>query len=206
MNPSPSQGRRVLPVGSGPLWLLTLTALLLPGEDLGFPMRGGFGWAGTLPDALLGAAGFYMFQGNRWGVYVDAKIPHDSLKRSANFQGNLTIAQVESEFPANRRIPIFVVEEWRLFNVGFVRPLTEETAIVLGGGVAHFSAVQEYSDEGEMPLTRSGFYFVEDELRSGWEPNLLVSAMFRVGTSIAFNAGFEWAPKSFTFALLYTFQ
>jgi hypothetical protein len=178
-------------------------AQLLPPEDLEFSMRGGLGWAGTVPDALLGAAFFYMLPGRRIGLYADAKIPHDSAKRSPLFQDDLTIAEVLEEFPIERRLPAGRQDEWQIFHLGLVRPISEVAALVVGGGIAHRAVIQEYGDDGDPPLTPSGYYFVEDEAVSGWEGTLTVAAIFAGGESIAFSAGFELAPRSFSLGVFY---
>ncbi len=194
---------------------LVLTAALLPlpagaqlraSEDLEFGIRGGIGWAGSLPESLLGASAFFMFPGGRWGLYLDAKIPHDSLKRGSEYEDDLSVEQVEAEFPPERRIALLSLKEWRIFNVAFVRPFTRSSALVIGGGLAQLSSIQGYGDEGEDPINPTGYFYVQDDRESGWEPTGIAAAMFEVNDSFALLAGFDLAPRTFTFAAYYLFR
>jgi hypothetical protein len=41
-----------------------------------------------------------------------------------------------------------------------VRPLTQTSPLVIGVGLAEFSSIRGFGDEGEEPLNPSGYYFV----------------------------------------------
>jgi len=166
-----------------------------------FGVQTGLGWAASMPDAMLGAGGFYMFGDRRWGLYADVKIPHDSDRRSPDFQGNLSLAQVQ-EFEEQARIEVRSSEEWRLLNLAVIRALSPQSTLFAGGGLARKSVIREFGDNTETPLTRTGFYFVEDENLSGWHPNFTFGMILRGGERVIFLSGFESATASFSLGIL----
>jgi len=179
----------------------------LVGSDWEFSLGTGFGWAAAFPDAMLGAGVFHIFEGTKWGILAEAKIPHDSNKRSPDYQGDLTLEAVFADFPEEKRIEIPPAqEEWRLLNVALIRALTPESALYLGGGFAQKSVVREFGDNSEAPLTRSGFYFVEDGEETGWHPNVIGGVLLRGGDHIAFTAGFESAPLVLSLGIYYVIR
>jgi len=173
-----------------------------PSDDLPFQMGTGVGWAFTLPGAFLGIGGFHIFEDTAWGVHAEAKMTHDSDKRRRNFQEDLTVAFLELNYPEIRRDLIGERDEWLILNASIVRTITPELALMAGGGIARRSIMREYVDhlaqgEGMGELSDTGFYFVEDERNSGWEPNATVGALMRSSEHLAFTAGFEAASRSF---------
>lgn len=176
-------------------------------EDWEFAMGSGFGWAAVLPDAMLGVGGFHVFGGTRWGLIGSVTIPHDSNKRTPDFQDNLTIETVENDFPEEKRILIGSdQEEWRILNLGVLRAITPEAALYVGGGAAQKSVLREFGDNTDPPLTRSGFYYVQVEDESGWEPNVSFGVLMRGGERIAFSVGFESAPQILSAGVYFVFR
>jgi hypothetical protein len=176
-------------------------------DEWEFTFRSGFGWAGALPDAMLGVGGFHMFGASKWGVLGSVMIPHDSDKRSPDYQDDLTIAGILQDFPEEKRIEVPPArEEWRLLNLAAVRAITPESAFFLGAGFAQKAVVREFGDSSEDPLTRSGFYYVQDEDLTGWHPNFVGGILLRGGSRIAFLAGFESAPAILSLGAFYVFR
>ncbi len=190
-------------------WVLALTGAPLGASaqaqidmQAPFGMQTAVGWAASIPDAILGAGAFHMFGAGRWGLFAEAKIPHDSKRRSPDFRGDLTLARVLEEFEPEARIPVRRYEEWRVLNLSLVRSVSTQSALFLGGGLARKSELREFGDNTDPPLTRTGFYFVEDEDASGWHPNLVVGALLRGGERIGFSTGFELATQAITLGIL----
>jgi len=223
----PGLPRRALPFGhvgrphAGPLirsaapfasLVFLLAALLsLPGAAAGqsgvdldapFGLRTALGWAGSLPDAILGAGGLQMMGDGRWGWFAEVKIPHDSKRRNPDFRSDLTVARVLEEFEPNARIAVGRYEEWRLLNLSLVRALSSESAVYVGGGIARKSLLQEFGDNTDPPLTRTGFYFVEDTDESGWHPNFVAGVILRGGERVGFSTGFETITRTITLGIL----
>lgn len=138
----------------------------------------------------------------RWGWFAEVKIPHDSKRRSPDFQGDLTLARVLDEFEPNARIPVGRYQEWHILNLALVRALSAESAIYLGGGMARKSVLQEFGDNSDPPLSRTGFYFVEDADESGWDPNLVAGVILRGGERVGFATGFETITQTITLGIL----
>jgi hypothetical protein len=115
----------------------------------------------------------------------------------------LTITELETDLSPERRFATLTNEEWRVFNLSLVRPITTEAPLLIGGGIAHHATIREYRDLGKPEHLRGGTYFLEDEAASGWRPTALVGLLFRGGESVVFAAGFDWAPRSLTLGILY---
>ncbi len=160
------------------------------------PLRSGVGWAMVMPEAFLGVGAFHVFGASGWGVYADGKRTYGSRKNDDSYFSGETVASVEAQFPLERREEVDTSDEWIFVTAGLVRTLSPTLAIVLGGGVARQSVIQEYLDRTEARITSSGFYFVENEAASGWKGNGAVHAIIRVGPNMALSTGLETAAQS----------
>jgi len=167
-------------------------------------MKMGAGWSGVVPEAVLGAGFFHFVGSSRIGVYGHAMMPHDSRVRDPYFESDLTVAEVEA-LPSDQRIPISVREEFRVLGGGVMWAVSRESALGAGGGMVRRVVLREYGDDSDAPRNPSGFFWVEDEEETGWEPNWNLMALFRGGQNIAFTAGFDYQPRSITLGLYLLF-
>ena len=85
--------------------------------------------------------------------------------------------------------------------------VTPHFALLAGGGMARKLVIREYLDPSDSTeLSDRGIYFVDHGAESGWEPNAVFTALIRGGSSVAFSAGFELAPRSISMGIFYVFR
>jgi hypothetical protein len=154
----------------------------------------GFGYAGNLPRALLGASAHVLLpRMGGIGLYGEFKITHES-RRGEGFLPDVTVEQAETEFGDD-----FVreLEHWYVANLAVLRPITRELALYIGTGYARRTLYREYFDvSGERGSF--GHYRVEDPADSGSRIDLIGGGFFRAGRRVAFHFGAELAPPGFT--------
>ena len=166
------------------------------GDAPAFSMRTGVGWAFVVPDALLGAGAFHVLGETPWGLYADAKATHYSRRNDRDYQRDLTVALVESQFPPRRRREAGTRDEWVFLNLGVMRAISPDFGVIVGGGAARRTVIQEYADPTDDRLTDRGFYFVDDLEASGWSGNVVIIALLRTSEPVGFAVGFESSPVS----------
>lgn len=155
----------------------------------------GVGYAANAPHMLLGAAAWGIiprFHG--FGLYVDVKTAVGSARDYDNFDATLTAEEANERFDHEQ----FDQEDYRRgFNVGILRPLTDELMVYAGGGYGHRTRYQEFWDPSFQQGTL-GYYWVEDPDRSGGYFNVLAGGFFRIGSRIQLQFGAESEPAGFT--------
>lgn len=169
-------------------------------------IRTAIGYAGVLPDAMLGAGALHRFEGTRWGGFADVKTTSGSVTSDRDYcpagarppvVEACTIAAVEARW---NDIPLRDVDEYLLVNAGVLRVLTEELALLVGVGLARPRLIREYAENinrelGEEPrVSEFGVYFAPLEEDPAWTPQLAVGALFRAGPRFLIRIGYETAP------------
>lgn len=130
-----------------------------------------------------------------WGLYLDAKKSTGTPEGEDSFDPSRTATDVARNTPDDQ---LFVEESaWRSLNGAVVRAVGSEFAVYAGGGVTEESAYDEYRD-WDQRATADAFYWVEDEVSGGTEPNVLGGVFFRATRNLIFQAGGELNPPGFT--------
>jgi hypothetical protein len=172
--------------------------------------RTGVGWVGAVPEALLGFGAFHFFGQSNWGLYSDVKLTHDARSRDPDFNSSLTVARVEAEFDPELMVPIHDWEDYVLLNLGLMRAISPDFALVVAGGAGRHRNIREYAEffwvEGESEPQISGLVFVEDEANTAWKGNLAVNGLMRVGEQVLLSTGFELVPRSISLGLFVVFR
>ena len=199
---------------TGSILLSMLTALLLlapdvlqaqvtADRDLHLGMRTGVGYAGSMPDILLGASVFHLFSDGGFGAVVDFKMGHETLKGDPSYMDEWTTEWVLENRPND--VPLRSGaerstrhDEWMVVNLGVMRPLTGDFAVILGAGAANRSAIDEF-DTTEVGVTPTQWYYVSNEGASGWELNLHGSAVIRAGRNVLLRFGYDRGPRMISF-------
>lgn len=189
----------VLLAGAG-----SIAAQVAPTFERG--IRTAIGYTGVLPDALLGAGALHRLEGTPWGGFAEVKTTSGSVTGDRDYcpagarppvVEACTIAAVEARW---NDIPLRDVDEYLLVNAGVLRVLTEELALLVGGGLARPRRIREYAENinrelGEEPrVSEFGVYFAPEDENPGWTPQLVVGALFRAGPRFLLRVGYETAP------------
>jgi len=187
---------------------LALGLCLAPAPgDAQIRTRSAFGWVGAVPEALLGVGGFHYFGDSPWGLYGDVKLAHDSRSRDPDFDSRLTAAELERDELMHRIHPF---EDLFMANLGVIRDISPDFAIVVAGGTARRRTIVEYAEftyiEEDPDPHIARILFVEDTDETGWEPNFAVNGMMRVGEQVVMSAGFEFAPRALSLGLFVVFR
>jgi hypothetical protein len=150
------------------------------------------GFVANAPNQLLGAGvilGVPALRG--WGLYLDAKFPHDDPARDVVLPFTPSEAEDLGDEFFNER------SAWTSVNAAAVLGLTRELAAYLGAGYSRRTNYLQYVDptagRGEL-----GRYWVEDFDQPETHVNVLGGAFFRMGRRLVFQIGAQAAPAGFT--------
>lgn len=173
-------------------------------RTFGDGLRGGVGYTAVMPDAMLGVGGFYMPQGRRWGLFVDAKRTGSSVTGRSDYcppparPPNLescTAAAVGEEW---NDVLVKTLEEHSIVNAGGVIPLTDEFAILLGVGVARSREIHEFAEmvgvDEDWRVSDNGSYFAPVDVDARQRIQGVAGMLFRAGDRLAVRFGYETAP------------
>jgi hypothetical protein len=163
----------------------------------------GVGYMGNAPHALIGAMAYVITPAlGGFGVFADGRFTHRNFEADALFEPGITAAQAEGVYGDQY---VQTVESWRAGHVGVVRPLTPDFGLYAGLGYARGSMYREYYDE-TVVRGNNGSYRARDEAESGGKLSLTGGALFRFGSSLAFQFGLDSAPRGFTAGASLLFQ
>lgn len=154
---------------------------------VGAPITG-VGYTPVLPEAFLGAGFLRFFSAGTWGVFGDWKMVPTSLRDHEDFYK--PPPEVTTLDPV-----IQTTDEWLAFNVGVMRALSEDMAIMLGLGMAERVRIHEHLIMSNSAETEEGIYYTKNHKYSGWMVNPMVGLLFRGGRSVAFRFGVERGPR-----------
>jgi hypothetical protein len=183
--------------------LLTTAALPLqaqtqPARAFGSGMRFGAGYAGAIPEALVGVGAITFFGDSRVGAFADWKMTLPSITNDDIYCPEginpCTVAFVNGE---RNDQEVRIVDEWLAFNAGVMYAITPEFAFMGGGGIVRQSTYREFFHSEADPaqrITETGGYYVDDEDEGGWVPQAVVGLLLRAGNRLAFRFGYETAP------------
>ncbi|TVP58729.1 MAG: hypothetical protein EA351_03025 [Gemmatimonadales bacterium] len=199
---------------TGSMLLSVLTAMILvvpnPAEaqvsaerDLSSGMRTGVGYAASAPDMLLGASVFHLFSDGGFGAVIDFKMGHETIKGDPAYIDEWTTAWVMENRPNDTPLRSGPErntrhDEWMVVNLGVIRPLTGDFAVILGAGAGNRSAIDEF-DTAEVGVTPTQWYYVTNEEASGWELNLHGSAVIKAGQNVLLRFGYDRGPRMISF-------
>mgnify|MGYP004501797231 CR=1 FL=1 len=193
--------------------VLTLALAAVPlsaGAQVGVPAprqmpsmrpRIGIGYVANIPNQMVGVTGHFVSPTllGGLGLYVDAKLDNSSPEDEEGFIPDLTAEQVAE----TRNDVIFQqAGSWQTVNVALMKPVTSQLVAYAGAGVSKVTEYNEYFDEAR-EMGRLGFYWVEDEERSGTHANFMGGVFFQLGESFAVQMGGETRPAGFTMGLTY---
>lgn len=163
--------------------------------------RIGIGYVANIPNQMVGVTGHFVSPSllGGLGIYLDAKLDNSSPEDEDGFVPDLTAEEVED----TRNDVIFQqAGSWQTVNVALMKPVTSQLVAYAGAGVSRTTEYNEYFDEAR-EMGRLGFYWVEDEERSGTRANFLGGVFFQLGESFAVQMGGETRPAGFTMGLTY---
>jgi len=169
-----------------------------PRRDFRDGMRTGIGYAGAMPDAIIGL-GLFHFVGDRpIGLFADWKITALSGIREDDEYCPTGIAECTASWVLAERNDQHLDDrkEWRAFNAGIAYALTPDFAVLLGGGLARETRFQQFFDNNTdqvQRLTDSGAYYVDDDIAPAWTGQAVLGVLLRAGRSLAFRVGYETA-------------
>lgn len=176
----------------GLLLVLSGAAPLAAQADVDFSRGSNWtvGYVVAAPSQLLGGGAILGVPALRgWGLYVDAKFPHDDPARDILRAGTPADAEGDGHERLNAR------SAWMSVNLAAVRGMTRELALYLGAGYSHRIQYVQYVDpQGGA----AGRYWVEDFDQPENHVNVIGGAFFRMGRRIIFQAGAQAAPAGFT--------
>jgi hypothetical protein len=161
-------------------------------------MRTGIGYTPVIPD-VMGGVGFWRTVGSRgFGVFSDFKLTVPSIEGDREYcPAELQDCRV-SWVEANRNDQTMRdIDEYLLFNVGAMKVLTPEFAVMVGGGMVRHSRYREYfhNEEDQVArITDSGAYYVPQDELAAWGPQLVVGLLVRLGQNLVFRFGYESEP------------
>jgi hypothetical protein len=167
----------------------------------GMPTRIGIGYVANIPNQLVGVTGHFVSPSllGGLGLYVDAKLDNSSPEDEEGFLPDLTAEEVED----TRNDGVFQNEgSWQTVNVALMKPVTSQLVAYAGAGVSKVTEYNQYFDE-QREMGRLGFYWVEDEEKSGTRANFMGGVFFQLGESFAVQMGGETSPAGFTMGLTY---
>lgn len=153
------------------------------------------GYVVNAPQQLLGfGTGVVLSRLGGFGVYVDAKLTHDSPARDSGFLENMTPQE------AMDRGDIFFKDDsaWTTVNIAVVKGISEELALYLGAGPSWRTFYSQFEETPPAELSPLGLYWVEDEVRSEVHANVIAGGFFRMGNRVVFQFGAGTAPAGFT--------
>lgn len=163
----------------------------------------GVGYAGSMPDILLGASVFHLFSDGGFGVIADFKMGHETIKGDPSYKEDWTTERVLEERPLD--LPVQPQDrrstrndEWMVVNLGTVKPLTREFAIAAGAGAAYRTAIDEFTTD-DAEFSRTEWYWVQNEAETGWELNLHGSLLFKAGRNVVLRFGYDRGPRMISF-------
>lgn len=172
-------------------------------RDFRSGMRTGVGYAGVVPDAILGAGVFRMFGTRGLGVFADWKMTESGASGDPDYcPPQIAVCTEDWVLSERNDMRLDVADEWLIFNAGLVYAVTRELALMAGAGLARHETFAEYfhdEDDPELRITSSGAYFVDVEPQPGWGAQFVAGAMIRAGRRIAFRFGYETAPGGMSF-------
>lgn len=167
----------------------------------GMPTRIGIGYVANIPNQLVGVTGHFVSPSllGGLGLYVDAKLDNSSPEDEEGFIPDLTAEEVED---TENDVVFQRAGSWQTVNVALMKPVTSQLVAYAGAGVSKVTEYNEYFDE-QREMGRLGFYWVEDEERSGTRTNFMGGVFFQLGESFAVQMGGETRPAGFTMGLTY---
>lgn len=176
-------------------------------RDFRSNVRLGIGYSGALPNAVAGAGAFVLLGQSRIGFFADAKMTQPRLSQHHNFcppaLGECNVSWVS----ANRNdYHARDEDEWLVFNGGVMYALTNEFAVMLGGGMARREGVREYvhdEPDVEARITLEGTYFVPLNTDPEWTAQAVIGALIRATNRVAFSVGHETGPGGLTVGLYF---
>jgi hypothetical protein len=164
------------------------------------------GYAGVLPDVLLGGGILHRFNGRSYGIFADFKQSSSSLLSDRDYcpagarppvVSACTIDAVQAVW---NDIPIRDVPEYRIVNAGALVAISPELALMVGGGLVRSQLIREFSENidresGEDPrVSEFGRYYVPVAEDPTWTTQLVVGGLFRAGPRLLLRVGYETAP------------
>jgi len=172
------------------------------GQDLALP-RFGIGYVANGPDLLVGGGGYVVFPAlGGIGFFADVKLDLESPSRKPEFLSRLNARQVEDQVEG--AVLQFPDNSWRSFNMGVIRPVSPWLMLYAGGGYAvrtRYRAYQEPSQE----MGFLGFFWVEAPDERKTTVNTMFGGFMRISHRLAFQIGFETAPRGLTVGAFFGF-
>ncbi len=183
-------------------------------------MQTGIGYSAVLPDAMLGISVWRHIPSLGFGVFVDAQRSHTNLSGDATYcpprispptTPACTVRVVENEagLLRNYRHAMVDNDEYLVFNVGGILPLTEEFALVLGAGMARHRAFREYTEipveDEDFQVSPTGSYIAPFETEGEWKPQLVSGMLFRAGNSFVIRFGYDTEVSGLGMGLYFAF-
>lgn len=183
-----------------------LNAQQVQGPHLKDGIHTAVGYAGVLPDALLGVGVLHRLGGRSFGLFADFKETPSSVLSDRDYcpagarppvVSSCTIDAVQARW---NDIPLRDIAEYRIFNVGVFHAVSPELALMVGGGFVRPWLIREFSENidrttGEEPrVSEFGAYFVPLDEDPAWTTQVVLGALFRAGPRLLLRIGYETAP------------
>lgn len=175
-------------------------------RDFHSGMETGIGYSGVLPDAAIGVSVWRHIAALGFGIFADAQMSHTRIGNDPTYcparispptTPVCTVRAVETEagLLRNYRHPMVDSDEYLVFNVGGMLPLTDEFAIMLGAGMARHREYREYSEipvaDEDFQVSPTGSYFAPFEAEPEWKPQLVTGMLFRAGNNFVVRFGYD---------------
>jgi hypothetical protein len=154
----------------------------------------GIGYTGNIPKVLTGAHAYVITPRLPAGLYIDVKIARGADPRdNPNFRpdGSFDQGIAAGHIIATRR------DRWLSVNLALTRPIGQEFAAYVGGGISRGEEFRELLD----PQAEIGNEYYWLELSDNTRPNLLAGLLFRGGRHLMFQIGAELYPPGANFGV-----
>jgi hypothetical protein len=177
-----------------------------PGAHLQDGIHTAVGYAGVLPDVLLGGGLLHRLGNRPFGFFADYKQSSTNLAAERDYcpagarppvVSACTIDAVQARW---NDIPLRDVNEYKIVNVGAFYAVSPELALMVGGGLVRPTIIREFSEnidreaDEEPRVSEFGRYYVPFEEDPAWTTQVVVGALFRAGPRLVFRIGYESAP------------
>jgi hypothetical protein len=158
--------------------------------------RYGIGYVANAPQALAGVVAHVTIPAfGGIGVFVDAKFDHDTPSGHRFYDPTHTAREVEA-FEGIQYSDLD--DSWRSFNVGLLRPVTVALTLYGGAGYSVRDRYRFYFDPTEELAPPPGVLWVEAPDEKKTTVNVMFGGFMRASRLIAFQFGFETAPRGLT--------
>lgn len=152
----------------------------------------GVGYVANAPDELFGAGAFVLLRSG-FGLYLDAKMSHDSPGRESHFLADMSLQTAEALGDTNLREK----DAFRSFNAALLRRISGDAAAYLGAGLSRRTRYHEFEDEtGGRGF--GGFYWVREPEATKNQLNVLGGILIHAGRHVVFQFGLETEPSGAT--------